>query len=86
MPEICRFRGMVIQMYYSDHEPPHFHVRCGPAKARFAIWSGQLLDGVLSPRHFRLARRWASLHRVKLLQNWERLRQDRPPLTIAPLE
>jgi len=26
MPEICRFFGMIVQMYYSDHEPPHFHL------------------------------------------------------------
>jgi hypothetical protein len=27
MPEICRFLGIVITMYFNDHAPPHFHVR-----------------------------------------------------------
>ena len=25
MPEICRFYGIVIKMYFADHAPPHFH-------------------------------------------------------------
>ena len=50
MPEICRFLGIVITMYFNDHDPPHFHVRCGELRATFAIDALELLDGQLPPR------------------------------------
>jgi hypothetical protein len=33
MPELCRFFGIIITMFYDDHAPPHFHVRYGEHKA-----------------------------------------------------
>ena len=45
MPELCRFFGMIITMFYDDHAPPHFHVRYGEHKAIIAIESLALLDG-----------------------------------------
>jgi hypothetical protein len=48
MPEICRFFGMVITMYFNDHDPPHFHVRYGHARAAVAIESLRLLVGFVS--------------------------------------
>jgi hypothetical protein len=29
MPTISRFFGILIQMYFDDHNPPHFHVKYG---------------------------------------------------------
>ena len=37
MPEISRFFGIVVQMYYADHDPPHFHVRYAGQKALISI-------------------------------------------------
>ncbi|RAQ38769.1 transcriptional regulator, partial [Arthrospira sp. O9.13F] len=45
MPEISRFFGMVITMYYNDHAPPHFHVRYGQQKALITIETLTLLEG-----------------------------------------
>src|ERR1035441_2734223 len=50
MPEISRFFGIIVQMYYSDHDPPHFHVRYSGHKALIAIETLALLRGRLSPR------------------------------------
>lgn len=50
MPELCRFFGMIITMFYNDHAPPHFHVRYGEHKAIMAIDSLMLLEGHLPPR------------------------------------
>jgi hypothetical protein len=50
MPEISRFYGIIIAMYYNDHPPPHFHVRYGGQKAVIIIETGQLLAGDLSGR------------------------------------
>jgi len=45
MPELCRFFGIIITMYYDDHAPPHFHVRYSDYKAIMGIDSLMLLDG-----------------------------------------
>ena len=37
MPEICRFYGIVIQIYYGDHPPAHFHAVYGEEVAKIAI-------------------------------------------------
>ncbi len=50
MPEISQFFGIVVQMYYADHDPPHFHVRYGGQKALIAIESLALLRGDNCPR------------------------------------
>ena len=50
MPELCRFFGMIITMFYDDHAPPHFHVRYGEHKAIIGIESLALLEGYLPPR------------------------------------
>jgi hypothetical protein len=86
VPEISRFLGMVIQMFFDDHPPPHFHVRYGDSKARIRIDPVGLLAGSLSPRALALAIEWASLHREELLENWRRLRAREAATRIPPLE
>jgi hypothetical protein len=49
---------------FSDHSPPHFHVRCGEMKAVIAILNLTLLAGYLSPRAFGLVMEWAALHQL----------------------
>ena len=44
MPEISRFFGIVVQMYYADHDPPHFHVRYAEQRALIAIESLAILQ------------------------------------------
>jgi hypothetical protein len=39
MPEISRFLGIIVAMFYDDHVPPHFHVRYGEHRAIVAIES-----------------------------------------------
>lgn len=86
MPEISRFFGIVVAMYYGDHPPPHFHVRYGGSKALIAIETLALLDGTLPPRVAGLVAEWATIHRGELLENWERARAQTPLERIAPLE
>ena len=67
MPEIARFHGVVIQMFWRDHEPPHFHVRYGGARARVDIGSGRV-SGDAIPRHIaRMLREWEFARRDELL-------------------
>ena len=86
MPEISRFFGIVIQMYYKDHDPPHFHVRYSGQRALVAIEDSAVLRGQLSPRALALVREWAALHRAELLRDWELARAEAELRPIAPLE
>ena len=66
MPELCRFFGIIITMFYDDHAPPHFHVRYGEHKAIMAIDSLMLLEGQLPPRALGLVAEWGALHQDEL--------------------
>jgi len=83
---ISRFLGIVIRMYFLDHDPPHFHASYGGVVARVAIVPPVLLNGKLPPRVLALIFEWAKLHQAELLDNWHRLHSDRPPYRIDPLE
>jgi len=71
MPEICRFLGIVISMYFSEHNPPHFHVRYNEYRAVMGIGNLNLLAGYLPARVRGLVEEWAELHREELLSMWE---------------
>ena len=86
MPEISRFLGIVIAMYYDDHNPPHFHARYGSHKASIVIKDFSVLAGSLPPRVMGLAVEWAALHGEELLRDWESAKANRPLAPIAPLE
>ncbi|MCC6245075.1 MAG: DUF4160 domain-containing protein [Gemmatimonadaceae bacterium] len=86
MPEICRFFGIVIRMYFLDHEPPHFHARYGSSEALIQIQPFSVMSGKLPPRTLALVAEWATLHEAELLDNWRRLHTDQAPARIAPLE
>jgi hypothetical protein len=86
MPEISRFFGIVIAIYFSDHAPPHFHARYGSQRAQFALDDLRLLEGELSPRARGLVTEWASRHHAELRANWERAARREPLQSIAPLE
>ncbi len=86
MPEISRFFGMVITMYYDDHPPAHFHVRYGDQRAVISIEPLGIMAGILSPRALALCLEWASTHQAELLENWTLARNRGPLNKIAPLE
>jgi hypothetical protein len=86
MPRISSFFGIVIEMYYGDHPPPHFHARHGGKSAKVEIATGKVLRGSLSVRALRLVREWAELHRVALEANWERAVNYDKPEPIEPLK
>ena len=77
---------MVVQMYYSDHEPPHFHVRYAGQKALIAIETLALLSGHLSPRALGLVTEWAAMHRQELMEDWNLARAEEQLRPIPPLE
>jgi hypothetical protein len=54
VPELSRFFGIIIAMYYNDHAPPHFHAKYGNDRASLRIDNGEILEGALGPRALRL--------------------------------
>jgi hypothetical protein len=86
MPEICRFFGVVIQMYYRETHAPHFHVRYAGKRASIDLGTLGLSAGSLPPRVLGFVAEWAALHRQELIENWERARRGRKLRPIAPLE
>lgn len=86
MPEISRFYGIVVAMFYSDHEPPHFHVRYGGHRAILGVDSLTILRGDLPPRALGLVREWGRLHQRELEEDWRRARENQPLQSIDPLE
>ena len=69
MPVISRFLGIIIAMFYQDHNPPHFHVRYNEHKAAVSIKDLALLEGKLPPNVLGLVIEWASSHQQELLED-----------------
>jgi len=86
VPEISRFLGIIITMYYNDHPPPHFHVRYGGQRALVAIESLAVLRGQLTPRVLGLVIEWAAAHQAELMEDWRLARLEEPLNKITPLE
>lgn len=85
VPEISRFFGIVVTMYYDDHRPPHFHARYAGNEATVAFSPLAVLDGSLPPRALALVMEWASLHRDELAADWFLARSQQPLEPIEPL-
>ncbi|MDP1903768.1 MAG: DUF4160 domain-containing protein [Pseudomonadota bacterium] len=86
MPEISRFLGIIIAMFYNEHNPPHFHARYGEYKIEIAIQTLSVLAGKLPPRAMGLVMEWASRHQDELMVDWELARQSTELKRIEPLE
>jgi len=86
MPEVTRFFGIVIRMYFMDHSPPHFHAVYDEHEALIAIETLAVLRGELPRRALALVLEWAALHRKELRADWEQARRGAAIATIAPLE
>jgi len=85
MPEISRFLGIVIAMYYRDHSPPHFHAIYGEFEVTVEI-SDQKVNGNFPKRALAHVLEWGRLHREELLDTWTLARASRPLPKIEPLE
>jgi hypothetical protein len=86
MPEISRFYGIIITMYYNDHNPPHFHARYGSEVVLIEIRSLRILEGELPSRATNMVLEWAKLNKSKLLENWENILREKPVFKIDPLQ
>ncbi len=86
MPEISRFYGIVIKMFFDDHEPPHFHAQYGEYEALIAINNLGIISGDLPPKALSLVIEWASIYKDNLIADWEKARNLEALEKIPPLE
>lgn len=86
MPEISRFFGIVIKMFFDDHNPPHFHAEYSGDLALIDIGNLYVFSGRLPPRVMGLVIEWAIIHQEELFVDWERARSQKDLLKISPLE
>ena len=85
MPEISRFLGIAIGMFYSEHGVAHFHAVYGEHEISVELESGSI-HGEFPARALRLVLEWANLHKQELIENWQLARQGQPLKRVAPLE
>jgi len=85
MPEISRFLGIVIAMFYRDHAPPHFHAIYGEFEMTVDIETG-VIHGDFPKRAAHLVFEWLDLHKEELQEDWRLAEANRPLKKIAPLE
>jgi len=86
MPELCRFYGIIIKMYFDDHFPSHFHAIYGKHEALINIQTLAVISGKLPPRALGLVMEWTALHQEELLAEWEKAKNLQPLGKINPLE
>ncbi len=86
MPEICRFYGIIIAMFFDEHNPPHFHARYGRNKVAIDIRTLRVLDGKMPTRAIKMVREWASQHQQELMESWDLARANQQPKKIKPLD
>jgi hypothetical protein len=85
LPEISRFLGIVIAMYYRDHRPPHFHEQYGGEEIVVSLEDG-VVEGRLPRRALQHVLEWSALHRYALMENWELAEQRKSLKPLPPLE
>lgn len=86
MPTISIFYGIVIQMFWSEHAPPHFHALYAEYEVQINIHTLEIIKGELPKRALALVLEWASEHRAELMEDWELCTRMQMPNKIAPLK
>ena len=85
MPEISRFFGIIIKMFFDDHNPPHFHAEYSGNVALIDIRNLTVFSGNLPPRVKGFVIEWASIHQQELIEDWERSQTQQELFKIDPL-
>ncbi|NGM18266.1 DUF4160 domain-containing protein [Eggerthellaceae bacterium zg-893] len=87
MPELSRFLGLIIRMYFdndSEHHKPHVHVFYGENEAVVSL-DGIVLAGSLPSKQYRLVSGWLALHEDEAYEAWNRAVRNMPFDKIEPL-
>lgn len=86
MPRLSEFYGIVIYMYFADHNPPHFHAIYAEHEALIRIDDGSTIRGDLPRTAARLVEQWRALHQGELATNWTLAQEPAALSGIEPLQ
>ncbi len=86
MPIISIFYGIIVKLYYEDHNPPHIHVEYNDHKAQIVISTGKVIGGRLPLRVSRMVNEWRKLNESAIMKAWKDAQNDRLPKKVTPLE
>ncbi|MCL2106805.1 MAG: DUF4160 domain-containing protein [Oscillospiraceae bacterium] len=84
MPEISRFYGIVIKMFFiqSEHNPPHIHAVYSDYTGALTIRTGEVMFGDLPAKAIHLVQEWIAANGEDLLSMWESQQLKKlPPLS-----
>jgi len=85
MPQISRFFGIIVSMYFGDHNPPHFHAKYGKSEVLISLDDFSVLEGNIPQRALSMVIEWAALHKRELETNWQLVADYKLPEKIEPL-
>ena len=86
MPYVSMFFGIIIRMFYNEHNPPHFHAEYQGQRGVFDL-NGDMTNGsIKSKTAKKLVKEWANLHKQELIENWEKAMSSKQIDKIAPLD
>ena len=79
------FYGVIISMFYKDHNPPHIHIQYAEYKA-IVDFNGDILEGELPVKQRKLIEAWIILHQDELYANWQLAKDKQGLFKIDPLK
>ena len=85
MPTISAFYGILIQMFWNYHAPPHFHALYAEDEVLINIQTFEIMAGQMPRRALALVLEWAQEHRSELMEDWKLCEQKQQPKKILPL-
>lgn len=86
VPRLSEFYGIVIYMYFADHNPPHFHAIYAEHEALIRIDNGAAIRGDIPRTAMGLVEQWRALHQDELLANWTLAQEPSALSRIEPLQ
>jgi len=84
MPIISRFFGIIVFMFWREHQPPHFHAKYGDDEVIIEIQTGKVTGNIL-PRVLNMVHEWRELHKDELMADWKLAEENKPLKRIKPL-
>lgn len=85
MPIISMFYGIIIEMYFRDHNPPHFHAKYQGDEAIYDL-DGNVINGELPRAQSRMVEAWCEIHHDELVADWEMASKKNTTFKIEPLK
>ena len=85
MPYVSMFFGIIIRMFYSEHNPPHFHAEYQGSEGIFDFEGEMIKGNIKSNTALKLIKEWSVLRKSELEENWKNITEKAAINKIEPL-